>query len=115
MMLRGALQVGDVLVQKLLLFDGAASQFRMVKLRPRNPACKACGDSPSITAGSLAAYDYTAFTGQAADDKGAACCQPLRMSWSQPCSLTCQTKIVHLWDRAAQVQCLPANCTLMQM
>ena len=64
------MQVGDVLVQKLLLFDGAASHFRTVKLRPRNAACKACGDSPSITAESLAGYDYTAFTGQAADDKG---------------------------------------------
>lgn len=66
-------QVGDVLIQKMLLFDGHASQFRTVKLRPRCPACKACGDSPFITAQSLAGYDYTAFTGQAADDKGDFC------------------------------------------
>ena len=63
-------QVGDVLVQKLLLFDGTSTEFRTVKLRPRNPACQSCGTSPSITAQTLVAYDYTAFTGQAADDNG---------------------------------------------
>jgi adenylyltransferase/sulfurtransferase len=34
----------------------------------RSPTCEACGESPSITAASIAAYDYPAFTGQPAHD-----------------------------------------------
>ena len=67
-------QVGQPLVQRLLLFDGASSTMRTVKLRPKRPQCLACGERPSITAASLAAYDYGAFTGQAPDDTGAWLC-----------------------------------------
>ena len=67
------LQVGQPLVQKMLLFDGATTQFRTVKLRPRSTSCAACGEHPTITAASQAGYDYAAFTGQAPDDKGVHC------------------------------------------
>ncbi|KAK9793435.1 hypothetical protein WJX73_000576 [Symbiochloris irregularis] len=56
-------QVGTPLSQTLLLFDGMASSFRSVKIRPKRPTCAACGQQPTITADSLPAYDYTAFTG----------------------------------------------------
>lgn len=36
----------------------------------RQSNCVACGASPSITAASLPQYDYAAFTGQPANDKG---------------------------------------------
>lgn len=62
------LQVGTPLSQKLLLFDGLTCSFRSVKLRPRSPGCIACGEHPTLTATTLASYDYTAFTGQAPDD-----------------------------------------------
>ncbi len=39
--------------------------------------CVACGTSPTITEGTLAGYDYAAFTGQAAADDGAP--PPLRL------------------------------------
>ena len=107
--------MGDVLVQKLLLFDGAASQFRTVKLRPRNPACQACGDSPSITADSLAGYDYTAFTGQAADDKGVAFRPALSMLRSPPCSFSARPTLF-IRGNCAQVQCRSAcsTCKLVE-
>ena len=57
-----------MLSQKLLLMDGLSGRFHTVKLRGRFPECAACGASPSITAASLAGYDYGAFTGQDAND-----------------------------------------------
>ncbi|XP_039763005.1 adenylyltransferase and sulfurtransferase MOCS3 [Pararge aegeria] len=38
-----------LLVEKMLLFDGDDSTFRTVKLRPRNPLCEICSESPKIT------------------------------------------------------------------
>eukprot|EP00891_Asterochloris_glomerata_P009431 jgi/Astpho2/9431/e_gw1.00145.64.1_t len=62
--------VGQVLSQRLLIFDALALRFQTVKLRGRQSNCVACGASPSITAASLPQYDYAAFTGQPANDKG---------------------------------------------
>ncbi|XP_023938482.1 adenylyltransferase and sulfurtransferase MOCS3 isoform X2 [Bicyclus anynana] len=39
----------QLLVQRMLLFDGGDSTFRTVKLRPRSPACEICSDEPTIT------------------------------------------------------------------
>lgn len=41
---------------------------RQMSLRGRSAGCAACGDAPSITAANLAAYDYSAFTGQSPTD-----------------------------------------------
>jgi adenylyltransferase/sulfurtransferase len=41
------LGIGDLLVNRLLLFDALEMSFRQVKLR-RNPACPLCGDNPEI-------------------------------------------------------------------
>ena len=71
--------MGEPLAQRLLLFDGASSQFRTVKLRSRRAGCAACGEQPTITAGSLASYDYAAFTGQSPDDRGG---HPVLPVWS---------------------------------
>jgi molybdopterin/thiamine biosynthesis adenylyltransferase len=32
---------------RLLMFDGLRGTFRNIKLRPRNPACCLCGDTPT--------------------------------------------------------------------
>ncbi|KAF2157669.1 Molybdopterin-synthase sulfurtransferase [Myriangium duriaei CBS 260.36] len=50
----------------LLLFAPySASSFRTIRMRPRRPACVACGSAPSITPNSLTsgATDYVAFCG----------------------------------------------------
>lgn len=60
--------IGEPLSRRLLVVDGLSASFSSVKLRPRSPTCEACGESPSITAASIAAYDYPAFTGQPAHD-----------------------------------------------
>lgn len=60
--------VGEPLQRKLLLFDALAARFTSVKLRGRSADCCACGERPLITAATLPAYDYVAFTGQPADD-----------------------------------------------
>ncbi|XP_026496053.2 adenylyltransferase and sulfurtransferase MOCS3 [Vanessa tameamea] len=39
----------NLLVGRLLLFDGEDMSFRNVKLRPRNPECEICSESPKIT------------------------------------------------------------------
>jgi len=57
--------VGNVLTQKLLLFDGMSPRYTMVKLRPRDVNCKVCGDEPSITQ----LIDYQGFCGSSYDDK----------------------------------------------
>jgi adenylyltransferase/sulfurtransferase len=40
--------VGDSLAGRLLIYDAMAAQFRTVKV-PRDPECRLCGPSPSIT------------------------------------------------------------------
>jgi adenylyltransferase/sulfurtransferase len=40
---------GELLTNRLLIFDGKSSRFREVALR-RDPSCAVCGGSPSITA-----------------------------------------------------------------
>lgn len=55
---------GDPLRQKLLIFDALSMRFSVMRLRPSNPDCPACGTAPSITRDSIASYDYYLFTGQ---------------------------------------------------
>lgn len=54
-----------VLSQRLLIFDGAETIFRNVKLRPRNVNCAICGDNPTIND----LIDYEEFCGSKANDK----------------------------------------------
>ncbi|MSQ22956.1 MAG: molybdopterin-synthase adenylyltransferase MoeB [Chloroflexi bacterium] len=49
---------GTSLVNRLLLFDSLAMEFRQVKIR-RDPTCPLCGDEPSISE----LIDYEAFCG----------------------------------------------------
>jgi adenylyltransferase and sulfurtransferase len=60
--------IGEPLSRRLLIMDAMSGRFHTVKLRVRSPKCVACGDAPQITEHTLAAYDYGAFTGQAAND-----------------------------------------------
>lgn len=46
--LKYLLSVGELLTDRLLIFDGLGLQFREVKVT-RNPDCKICGQKPSIT------------------------------------------------------------------
>ncbi len=46
--LKLALDIGEPLIGRLLLFDALAATFAEVKLR-RDPDCPVCGDSPTIT------------------------------------------------------------------
>lgn len=57
--------IKGVLSQRLLLFDGAETTFRNVKLRPRNVNCAVCGDNPTIKV----LIDYEQFCGSKANDK----------------------------------------------
>ena len=52
------LDQGSTLVNRLLLFDSLAMEFREVRLR-RDPNCPVCGDEPTITE----LIDYEAFCG----------------------------------------------------
>jgi adenylyltransferase/sulfurtransferase len=52
------LDEGTTLVNRLLLFDSLAMEFREVRLR-RDPECPVCGDEPTITE----LIDYEAFCG----------------------------------------------------
>jgi adenylyltransferase/sulfurtransferase len=52
------LDVGQPLVNRLLLFDALGMEFREVKLR-HNPACPLCGDNPTVTE----LIDYEVFCG----------------------------------------------------
>lgn len=47
--LKYLLQVGDLLVGRMLVFDGLKMTFRTVTYRSANEACKVCGSAPSIT------------------------------------------------------------------
>lgn len=49
---------GDLLTGRLLIFDSLSMRFREVGI-PRNPACPACGDEPTITE----LIDYEEFCG----------------------------------------------------
>ena len=46
--LKLALDVGDPLIGRLLLFDALATEFQEVQIR-RNPDCPVCGEHPTIT------------------------------------------------------------------
>jgi sulfur-carrier protein adenylyltransferase/sulfurtransferase len=46
--LKLALEIGDPLVGRLLLYDALSGEFNEMKLR-RDPECPVCGDNPSIT------------------------------------------------------------------
>jgi adenylyltransferase/sulfurtransferase len=52
------LGIGEPLVNRLILFDALAMEFREVKLR-RDPQCPICGESPTITE----LIDYEQFCG----------------------------------------------------
>src|SRR5690349_7887851 len=52
------LELGDPLVNRLLLFDSLSMEFREVKI-PRDPDCPLCGDHPTISE----LIDYEAFCG----------------------------------------------------
>jgi adenylyltransferase/sulfurtransferase len=52
------LDLGEPLVNRLMLFDSLAMDFREVKIR-RDPACPLCGDNPTIHE----LVDYEAFCG----------------------------------------------------
>ena len=52
------LDIGEPLVNRLLLYDALAMDFRTVKIR-RDPACPLCGDAPTITE----LIDYEEFCG----------------------------------------------------
>ncbi len=52
------LNIGESLVNRLLLFDSLTMEFREVRI-PRDPACPLCGDNPTIHE----LIDYEAFCG----------------------------------------------------
>ena len=52
------LNLGDPLVNRLMLFDSLSMEFREVRI-PRDPACPLCGDNPTIHE----LIDYEAFCG----------------------------------------------------
>jgi molybdopterin/thiamine biosynthesis adenylyltransferase len=52
------LELGEPLVNRLLLFDSLTMEFREVKI-PRDPECPLCGDNPTIHE----LVDYEAFCG----------------------------------------------------
>ncbi|CAG9859984.1 unnamed protein product [Phyllotreta striolata] len=54
-----------ILTSRFLIFDGASSTFRNVKLRKRNKDCEVCGDSPTI----LTLINYEQFCRSSAHDK----------------------------------------------
>jgi hypothetical protein len=43
----------------MVFFDALSMKFRNVKIRGKNPACIACGESPSL--GDVSAIDYFDF------------------------------------------------------
>ncbi|KAM3955212.1 adenylyltransferase and sulfurtransferase MOCS3-like [Aphomia sociella] len=55
----------QLLVERMLLFDGEDSSFRTVKLRTRNPQCAACSDNPTISQ----LLDYEVFCKAQAKEK----------------------------------------------
>ena len=61
------LGIGESLSSRLLLIDALSMSFREVRLK-RNPACKLCGDNPTVTE----LIDYEIFCGVAAPQEPAA-------------------------------------------
>lgn len=57
--------VGEPMIGRLLLFDGAKLRFRELKLK-KNPDCPVCGENPTVTA----LIDYEEFCGVAEDAEG---------------------------------------------
>ena len=60
-----ALGPSKTMAGKLLLFDGMACRYMVVKLRPRDVNCAVCGDTPTVKE----LIDYTQFCGSASNDK----------------------------------------------
>ncbi|CAG0925481.1 unnamed protein product, partial [Notodromas monacha] len=60
-------KTGDTLRGKLMIFDGASSSFRKIKLRERREDCSVCGRCPTITE----LQDYELLCGASANDKDA--------------------------------------------
>ena len=58
--------VGEPLIGRLLLFDGAKLKWRELKLR-KNPECPVCGESPTVTE----LIDYEEFCGVSATEAAA--------------------------------------------
>lgn len=56
---------GEPLSGKLLLFDGLASTFRKITLRPKRKDCGVCSEQPTITK----LINYEQFCGMKANDK----------------------------------------------
>ncbi len=56
--LKLVLEVGEPLVNRLLLYDALTLEFRIVKVR-RDPECPLCGDNPTVTE----LIDYEQFCG----------------------------------------------------
>ena len=52
------LEIGEPLVNRLLLIDALTMEFRTMKIR-RDPKCPLCGDNPTVTE----LIDYDAFCG----------------------------------------------------
>lgn len=59
------LNMPHLLTGRFLLFDGAETSFRNIKLRAKNPDCVVCGEHPSIRK----LIDYEQFCGAKANDK----------------------------------------------
>uniref|UniRef100_A0A0K8S6F3 Adenylyltransferase and sulfurtransferase MOCS3 homolog n=1 Tax=Lygus hesperus TaxID=30085 RepID=A0A0K8S6F3_LYGHE len=56
---------GNVLSQRLLLFDGEQTNFRTIKIRGKSESCAVCGSNPTITQ----LIDYEQYCGAPANDK----------------------------------------------
>ncbi|KAI4875305.1 hypothetical protein NFI96_022569 [Prochilodus magdalenae] len=56
---------GSSFGQQLLMFDGQEGRFRSIKLRPKQPNCAVCGETPTVRE----LQDYETFCGSAATDK----------------------------------------------
>ena len=59
------LDVGEPLVNRLLLYDALSLEFRIVKVR-RDPECPLCGDNPTISE----LIDYEQFCGAPIPHRG---------------------------------------------
>jgi adenylyltransferase/sulfurtransferase len=63
-------QFGEPLVQRLLLFDASACQFRTVKIRGQRANCVACSENSTLTKENICDFQYSEFCGNApAHDK----------------------------------------------
>jgi adenylyltransferase/sulfurtransferase len=96
--------VGDVLSQKLLLFDALSTRFTTVKLRSSRVGCAACSPDAELRAcGGPAGYDYDAFTsGQAMAELPGAALTALRSEYRlSPAAFR------HEWGKCA-LGCEPA-------